>query len=106
MRGIKLLVGALAAVVLLAGCATPESQASRKDYESLCAALDKDRKGAISREDFVSGAKDKKQAEKLFQLCDTNQDQMLSFEEYQKQQRLIHNIFELPPPPQAGPPVR
>jgi hypothetical protein len=106
MKGIKLLIWALTAVVLLGGCATTETQASRKDYESLCAALDKDRKGAVTKQDFVSGAKDQKEAAKLFQLCDTNQDEKLSFEEYQRHQLLIHNVFELPPPPQAGPPRR
>jgi Ca2+-binding EF-hand superfamily protein len=106
MTGIKLLIWAMAVVVLLSGCATTETQASRKDYESLCAALDKDRKGTISKQEFVSGAKDQKEAAKLFQLCDTNQDKMLSFEEYQRNQLLIHNIFEMTPPPQAGPPKR
>jgi Ca2+-binding EF-hand superfamily protein len=104
MNGAKVLIWTMAVVVLLGGCAATQTQTSdRKDYEGLCAALDKDRKGYVSKQDFVSGAKDKQQAEKLFQLCDTNNEERLSFEAYQKQQSLIHNLFELPPPPTVQP---
>jgi Ca2+-binding EF-hand superfamily protein len=103
MNGIRVLIWTMAVMVLLGGCASTETQTSRKDYESLCAALDKDRRGTISKEEFTSGAKDKQEAARLFQLCDTNQDGQLSFEEYQRRQFLIHNVFELPPPPQVVP---
>jgi uncharacterized protein YbcV (DUF1398 family) len=103
MRGIKVLIWTVATAVLLSGCAAPQPSAERQDYESLCAALDKDRSGTLSQEEFTSGAKDKKEAEKLFQLCDTNQDKQLTFEEYQRQQRLIRNLFELQPPPTLVP---
>ncbi len=103
MNGVKMLIGAMAVMVLLGGCATAQTKASKKDYESLCTALDQERKGKISQKDYVSGAKDQQQAAKLFQLCDTNQDGYLSLEEYLNQKRAIDNLIELTPPPVVRP---
>jgi hypothetical protein len=103
MMRVKGLLWAMAVVVLLGGCAAPQTQTSSKDYEALCSALDKEGKGYVGKEDFVTGTKDKKEAAKLFEMCDTNQDGKLSFDEYTRQQRLIHNLFELQPPPAVVP---
>jgi len=97
------LIWTLAMVVLLGGCAATQTQTGRADYESLCAALNTDRSGPISKQKYVSGAKDKQEAEKLFQLCDTNKDNYLDFEEYQKQRWVIYNMIQMPPPPTLQP---
>jgi len=103
MNGVKILIWVVAVTVLLGGCAATQTQASKKDYESLCAALDHDRDGKISKQEFQSGAKDKKEAEKLFQLCDANKDGYLDLEEYLQQKRTIHNVIELTPVPLVRP---
>jgi PBP1b-binding outer membrane lipoprotein LpoB len=103
MNGVKILIWVVAVTVLLGGCAATQPQASKKDYESLCAALDQDRKGKISQQDFISGAKDKQQAARLFQLCDTNKDGYLSLEEYHNNKLAIDNLIELTPPPVVRP---
>jgi Ca2+-binding EF-hand superfamily protein len=99
MNGVKVLIGAMAVMILLAGCATPQTQASRKDYEALCTALDKERKGQVSEKDFITGAKDKQEAARLFQLCDTNRDQFLSYNEYLANKSAIDKMMQLTPPP-------
>jgi hypothetical protein len=103
MNALKMLIWALAVLFLLGGCATSQPHPAQKDWQELCDRLDKDRKGAITKKDFVSGARDQKEAAKLFEMCDTNQDEKLSFDEYLARQRLINNLFELPPPPQVIP---
>jgi Ca2+-binding EF-hand superfamily protein len=103
MKGSKMLIWTVALAVLLGACATTETPSARKDYDQLCTALGKESKGQISKEEFVTGAKDKKEAGKLFELCDVNRDGYLSFEEYLNQQRMIHNVMGLTPPPLVKP---
>ncbi len=103
MKGSNMLIWALALAVLLGACATTEKPSAQKDYEQLCTALGKESKGEVSKEEFVTGAKDKKEAAKLFELCDVNRNGSLSFEEYLNRQREIHNLFQLTPPPLVQP---
>ena len=103
MSGVKFLIWVVAVAVLLGGCAATQPQASKKDYEALCAALDQEQKGKVNQKDFTSGAKDKQEAARLFQLCDTNKDGYLSLEEYHKNKLAIDNLIELTPPPVVRP---
>ena len=103
MNGVKILIWMVAVLVLLGGCAATQPQASAKDYQSLCAALDQDRDGKISQQEFQSGAKDKQEAARLFQLCDTDKDGYLSLEEYHNQKLAIDNLIGLTPPPVVRP---
>jgi len=103
MNGVKILIWMVAVLVLLGGCATTQTQASKKDYESLCTALDHDRDGKISQQELISGAKDKPEVARLFQLCDTNKDGYLSLEEYHNQKLAIDNLIQLTPPPVVRP---
>jgi len=103
MNGVKILIWMVAVLVLLGGCAATQPQASAKDYQSLCAALDQDRDGKISQQEFHSGVMDKQEAARLFQLCDTDKDGYLSLEEYHNQKLAIHNLIELTPVPLVRP---
>jgi hypothetical protein len=75
----------LAALLTVAGCAStmpPAPAQSKTDYNTLCHFVGKKQQAPISKEEFVSAAKDKQQAEKVFLMCQTKKDQILTQEEF------------------------
>jgi hypothetical protein len=93
----------LLAAILLNGCAASPPSAARSDFAEMCQALGITN-GKISKEEFVAGAKDKQEAEKLFDMCEKNRQGYLTVEEAERQNWAIREMFKLTPPPVLTPP--
>ena len=80
----------LIVALMLGGCATetPQQQASN-DYKALCRVIDTHHGGAITKEEFLAAAKDKKTAANVFLLCDINRNGVLEAQEAQQAKRMM-----------------
>jgi hypothetical protein len=90
----------LAAAILAGGCAPLDGQLSGGEFHRLCQALAQEHGGRISKQDFLAAAKDKEQAEKIFNTCDTKHRGYLTeadLSEPQKQ-RMIQEVIRLTEP--------
>jgi hypothetical protein len=77
--------------LVMSGCATtPEKKMSAED-RALCAALDTNHDGKITKEEFMARATDKEKALKVYQKCDTGNKGYLNYDE------VINQRFMLPP---------
>ena len=93
----------LLAAILINGCAAPPKPAARSDFKELCLALGKT-DGKISKEELLAAVKDKEQAEKIFDMCEKNQEGLLTVEEAARQTWAIRELLRLTPPPKLSPP--
>ena len=99
-RILRLLPLFLASAILAGGCAPLDGQPSGGEFHRLCQAIARDHGGQISKQDFLAAAKDKEQAEKVFNSCDTRQRGYLTeadLSEPQKQ-RMIREVIRLTEP--------
>ena len=82
---------AVLAALVMTGCATtPEKQMSAED-RALCAALDTNHDGKITKEEFMARSTDKEKALKVYQKCDTGNKGYLNYNE------VINQRWMLPP---------
>jgi hypothetical protein len=93
----------LLAAILINGCAASPKPAARSDFEELCQALGKT-DGKISKEELLAAAKNKEQAEKIFDMCEKNQEGFLTVEEANRQNWAIRELLRFTPPPKVSPP--
>jgi Ca2+-binding EF-hand superfamily protein len=75
---LKLLLSAL----LLAGCATPQDKQAQADRDALCAVLDTNKDGKISKEEFMAQTSDKAKALEVYEKCDTSKKGYLTYNEF------------------------
>ena len=80
------------AALVMTGCATttPEKKMSAED-RALCAALDTNHDGKITKEEFMARSTDKEKALKVYQKCDTGNKGYLNYNE------VINQRWMLPP---------
>lgn len=103
MKRLKLMLWSMALVVaaalLMAGCATTQDQGSKAEKDALCAALDLNHDGKITKEEFVARAADKNKAAEIFDKCDSGKKGYLTYEEVWGQRVLIPPEITMMNPP-------
>ncbi len=90
--------------LLINGCATTPEPEAKKSFAELCQALGKT-DGKISKDELLAAARDKEQAEKIFDMCEKNRQGFLTVEEATRQTWAIRELLRLTPPPKLAPPV-
>jgi hypothetical protein len=93
----------LLAAILINGCAASPQPAARSDFAELCRAIGKT-DGKISRAELLAAARDKEQAEKIFDMCEKNQEGFLTVKEAERQNWAIRELLRFTPPPKVSPP--
>ena len=84
----------LLAALLIGGCATTEDKKAQADIDALCASLDLNQDGKITKEEFVARATDKKKAAEIFDTCDSGKKGYLTYDDVRQQYQLL--------PPEIG----
>ena len=92
------------AALLLAGCATPQDKQAQADRDALCAVLDTDKDGKITKEEFMAKTTDKAKGLEVYEKCDTGKKGYLTYDEFWSQRRCCHrnSIITTPPAAPAG----
>jgi Ca2+-binding EF-hand superfamily protein len=88
---------------LLTGCASTQEQAMNPETQALCANLDTNHDGKITKEEFMARATDKNKALEVFQKCDTGNKGYLSYNEVISQRWKIPPEITMTPPPLVRP---
>ena len=91
------------AVLLMAGCATPQDKQAQADRDALCAALDTDKDGKITKEEFIAKTNDKAKALEVFEKCDTNKRGYLTYDEIGSQRMMLPPELIITTPPLVRP---
>jgi hypothetical protein len=96
------------AVLLMAGCATPQDKQAQADREALCAVLDTDKDGRITKEEFMAKTSDKVKGLEVFEQCDTGHKGYLTYDEIWSQRTMLPPELTITTPPLVQPvrPVR
>jgi Ca2+-binding EF-hand superfamily protein len=79
----------LLAALLMGGCATTEEKKAQAERDALCASLDLNRDGKITKEEFVARATDKNKAAEIFDKCDSGKKGFLTYGDVQSQYILL-----------------
>jgi len=87
------------AALLMAGCATPQDKQAQADRNALCSALDTDRDGKVTKEEFVGRATDKNQAAEIFDKCDTGKKGHLTYDDVWRQRVMLPPEISMMTPP-------
>ncbi len=69
------------AALLMVGCATTEDKKAQADKEALCAVLDTNKDGKITKEEFMARTTDKAKGLEVFEKCDTDKKGYLTYDE-------------------------
>jgi Ca2+-binding EF-hand superfamily protein len=85
----KFMLAAGLAALLMTGCATTEDKQAQTDRDALCAGLDANRDGKITKEEFVARATDKNKAAEIFDKCDSAKQGYLTYDEVWRQRGLL-----------------
>ena len=98
----------LLAALLLAGCATPQDKQAQSDRDALCAVLDTDKDGRITKEEFMAKTSDKAKGLEVYEKCDTGKKGYLTYDEIWSQRMMLPRelIITTPPIVQPVQPVR
>jgi Ca2+-binding EF-hand superfamily protein len=100
--GIIALVTLLAAL-LMAGCATPQEKQAQADRDALCAVLDTNHDGKITKEEFMARTSDKKKGLEVFEKCDTDKKGYLTYDEFWTQRMMLPPGLIITTPPLVRP---
>ncbi|MGA9756375.1 MAG: EF-hand domain-containing protein [Desulfobaccales bacterium] len=95
--GVALALGL--AVLVMSGCASTQEQKAQMDNQELCAVLDTNHDGKITKEAFMARATDKNQALEVFQKCDTGNKGYLTYDELINRRYMIPPEIYMTPPP-------
>jgi len=98
----------LATALLTAGCATPQDKQAQSDRDALCAVLDTDKDGKITKEEFMAKTTDKAKGLEVYQKCDTGKKGYLTYDEFWSQRMMLPPELIITTPPLVQPvrPVR
>jgi hypothetical protein len=103
----KYLVGtvflSMLAALVMTGCASTQQQAMTPADRALCAALDTNHDGRITKDEFMARATDKNKALEVFQKCDTGNKGYLSYNEVVTRRWMIPPEITMTPPPLVRP---
>ena len=104
----KIALALLLAAHLMAGCATPQDKQAHADRDALCAALDTDKDGKITKEEFLAKTNDKAKGLEVFDKCDINKKGYLTYDEFEPQRMTLPPVLIITTPPLVQPvrPVR
>ena len=91
------------AALLMAGCATPQDKQAQAEKDALCSALDTNRDGKISKEEFMARVTDKNQGLEVFQKCDVGNKGHLTYDEIWSQRMMLPPEITMTPPPTLRP---
>ena len=96
------------AVLLMAGCATPQDKQAQADRDALCAVLDTDKDGKITKEEFMAKTSDKAKGLAVYEKCDTGKKGYLTYDEFWSQRMMLPPDLVITTPPLVRPvqPVR
>ena len=92
------------ALLLMAGCATPQDKQAQAERDAFCAILDTDKDGRITREEFMAKTSDKAKGLEVFEKCDTGKKGYLTYDEIWSQQMILRPELTIPTPPLVQPP--
>jgi Ca2+-binding EF-hand superfamily protein len=73
----------------MAGCATPEDKQAQADHEALCAVLDTNRDGKITKEEFMARVTDKNKGLEVFEQCDLDRKGYLTYDEIRTRRMML-----------------
>ena len=87
----------------MAGCATPQDKQAQADKDAVCAALDTDQDGKITKEEFMAKTNDKAKAAEIFDKCDSGKKGYLTYDEvWSRRVMLPPEISMMTPPTLRG----
>lgn len=95
----KIALALLLVALLLSGCATPQDRQAQADRDALCAALDTDKDGKITKEEFMAKTNDKANGLEVFEKCDTGKKGYLTYEEVWRHRVLLPPEISMTTPP-------
>jgi hypothetical protein len=90
-------------VVLMMGCATTQDEKAKAETAALCSALDLDRNGKITKEEFMAQATDKNKALEVYNKCDTGKKGYLTYDEVMSNRVMLPPDIYMNPPPLVRP---
>ena len=93
----------LLAALLLAGCATPQDKQAQADRDALCAVLDTDKDGRITKEEFMAKTSDKAKGLEVYEKCDTGKKGYLTYDEFWSQRMMLPPELIITTPPLVRP---
>jgi Ca2+-binding EF-hand superfamily protein len=99
----KIALALLLAALLLAGCATPQEKQAQSDKDALCAVLDTNKDGKITKEEFLAQATDKAKALEVYEKCDTSKKGYLTYDEFWAQRPMMPPELIITTPPVLRP---
>jgi hypothetical protein len=99
----KIALALLLAALLVAGCATPQDKQAQADRDAVCAVLDSNGDGKISKEEFMAKANDKAMALEVFEKCDTGKKGYLTYDEFWTQRTMVPPELLITTPPVLRP---
>ena len=99
IRSGRIAPGFVLAALLTAGCATPQDKQAQADKDALCAVLDTNRDGKISKEEFMARTSDKAKGLEVFEKCETEKKGYLTYDEFWTQQLMFPPELMIYTPP-------
>jgi Ca2+-binding EF-hand superfamily protein len=91
------------AALVMAGCATPQDKQAQADRDALCAVLDSDKDGKITKEEFMAQTSDKAKGLEVFERCDTGKKGYLTYDEIWSQRIMLPPELIITTPPVLRP---
>jgi Ca2+-binding EF-hand superfamily protein len=98
-----IVLATLLAALLMAGCATTEDKKAQADRNALCSALDTNKDGKITPEEFMARTNDKNKGLEVFQKCDTGKKGYLTYDELWNQRQMLPPELLITTPPVVQP---
>ena len=102
-RSGRIALGFMLAALMTAGCATPQDKQAQADKDAVCAVLDTNRDGKISKEEFMARTSDKAKGLEVFEKCDTGNKGYLTYDEFWTQRLMFPPELTIYTPPILGP---
>jgi hypothetical protein len=103
LRTGMIVMALLLTALLMAGCATTEDKKAEADKGALCAVLDTNRDGKITKEEFMARTNDKAKGLEVFQKCDNGKKGYLTYDEVWSNRMMLPPEITIYTPPQVRP---
>jgi Ca2+-binding EF-hand superfamily protein len=99
----RIALALLLAASLTAGCATPQDKQAQAERDALCAVLDTDKDGRITKEEFMAKATDKAKGLEVYEKCDTSKKGYLTYDEFWSRRTTLPPELIITTPPLVRP---
>ena len=103
IRSDRIALGCMLAALLMAGCATSQDKQAQADKDAVCAVLDTNHDGKISKEEFMARTSDKAKGLEVFEKCDTEKKGYLTYDEFWTQRLMLPPELIIYTPPTLAP---